>query len=78
MAALVRVLGNSWQVKKKMQNHDGNHDGVITHLEPDNLECKVKWALSEMPSNWPRATQMARNSARPIAQTRVRKPGMGV
>ena len=22
-----------------------NHDGVITHLEPDNLECKVKWAL---------------------------------
>ena len=45
MAALVRVLGNSWQVKKKMQNHDGNHDGVITHLEPDNLECKVKWAL---------------------------------
>ena len=44
MAALVRVLGNSWQVKK-MQNHDGNHDGVITHLEPDNLECKVQWAL---------------------------------
>ena len=22
-----------------------NHDGVITHLEPDNLECEVKWAL---------------------------------
>ena len=26
--------------------HDpDNHDGVITHLEPDILECKVKWAL---------------------------------
>ena len=24
-----------------------NHDGVITHLEPDILECKVKWALGE-------------------------------
>ena len=22
-----------------------NHEGVITHLEPDNLDCKVKWAL---------------------------------
>ena len=27
--------------------HDpDNHDGVITHLEPDILECEVKWALS--------------------------------
>ena len=27
--------------------HDpDNHDGVITHLEPDILECKVKWATS--------------------------------
>ena len=26
--------------------HDSdNHDGVITHLEPDILECEVKWAL---------------------------------
>ena len=26
--------------------HDpGNHDGVVTHLEPDILECEVKWAL---------------------------------
>ena len=28
--------------------HDpDNHDGVITHLEPDILECEVKWALGE-------------------------------
>ena len=30
--------------KKDIHNPD-NHDGVITHLEPDILECKVKWAL---------------------------------
>ena len=28
--------------KKDLHNPD-NHDGVITHLEPDILECKVKW-----------------------------------
>ena len=30
--------------KKDLHDPD-NHDGVITHLETDNLECKVKWAL---------------------------------
>ena len=30
--------------KKDIHNQD-NHDGVITHLEPDILECKVKWTL---------------------------------
>ena len=28
-----------------------NHDGVITHLEPDILECKVKWALGSITKN---------------------------
>ena len=28
-----------------------NHDGVITHLEPDILECKVKWALESTTTN---------------------------
>ena len=28
-----------------------NHDGVITHLEPDILECKVKWALGSIIMN---------------------------
>ena len=32
--------------------HDpGNHDGVITHLEPDILECEVKWALGSLTMN---------------------------
>ena len=32
--------------------HDlDNHEGVITHLEPDILECKVKWALGSITMN---------------------------
>ena len=32
--------------------HDSdNHDGVITHLEPDILECEVKWALGSITMN---------------------------
>ena len=33
--------------KKDLQDTD-NHDGVITHLEPDILECEVKWALESI------------------------------
>ena len=33
--------------KKDLHNPD-NHDGVITHLEPDLLECEVKWALKSI------------------------------
>ena len=33
--------------KKDLQDQD-NHDGVITHLEPDTLECEVKWALESI------------------------------
>ena len=36
--------------KKDLQNPD-NHDGVITHLEPDILDCKVKWALGSITMN---------------------------
>ena len=32
--------------KKGLLNPD-NHDGVITHLEPDILECEIKWALGK-------------------------------
>ena len=31
------------ELYKKDLNDPDNHDGVITHLEPDILECKVKW-----------------------------------
>ena len=36
--------------KKDLQDQD-NHNGVITHLEPDILECEVKWALGSMTMN---------------------------
>ena len=32
------------ELYKKYLNDLDNHDGVITHLEPDILECEVKWA----------------------------------
>ena len=36
----------------KADVHDPeNHDGVITHLEPDILECEVKWALGSITTN---------------------------
>ena len=36
----------------KKQLHDpDNHDGVITHLEPDILECEVKWTLGSITTN---------------------------
>ena len=36
---------------KKDLNDLDNHDGVITQLEPDILECKVKWALGSITTN---------------------------
>ena len=33
--------------KKDLHNSD-NHDGMVTHLEPDILECEVKWALGSI------------------------------
>ena len=36
--------------KKDLHDPD-NHDGVITHLEPDILKCKVKWALGSITTN---------------------------
>ena len=36
--------------KKDLHDQD-NHDGVVTHLEPDILECEVKWALESITAN---------------------------
>ena len=45
----------TWQeyteLYKKDLNDTDNHDGVITHLEPDILECEVKWALGSITTN---------------------------
>ena len=57
-----RVLTEAEDSKKRCQEyteelykkdlHDpDNHDGVITHLEPDILECEIKWALGNITTN---------------------------
>jgi len=38
-------------VQKKHLHDPDNHDGVITHLGPDILECEVKWALESITTN---------------------------
>ena len=39
------------ELHKKDLHDSDNHDGVITHLEPDILECEVKWALGSITTN---------------------------
>ena len=42
---------NTEELYKKDLHDPDNLDGVITHLEPDNLECKVKWAAESITTN---------------------------
>ena len=49
-------IKNRWQeyteeLYKKGLNDLDNHDGVITHLDPDILECEVKWPLGRITTN---------------------------
>ena len=39
------------EIYKKDLHDSDNHDGVITHLEPDILECEVKWVLGSISMN---------------------------
>ena len=53
---LTEDIKKRWQeyteeLYKKDLHNTNNHDGVITHLEPDILECEVKWALGTMTTN---------------------------
>ena len=50
---ILRRGGNNTQKNytKKDLHNPHNHDGVITHLEPDILECEVKWALGSITTN---------------------------
>ena len=50
-----KYIKRRWQeytelYKKDLHDPD-NHDAVITHLEPDILECKIKWALGTITMN---------------------------
>ena len=55
-------LSEAEEIKKRCQeyseelyrrdlHHPDNHDGMITHLEPDILECEVKWTLESITMN---------------------------
>ena len=49
-------INKRWQeyteeLYKKYVRDPDNHDGVITHLEPDILECEVQWALGSLTMN---------------------------
>ena len=48
-------IKKSWQEYTELYKTDlhdpDNHNGVITHLEPDILECEVKWALESITTN---------------------------
>ena len=51
-----KYIKKRWQeyteeLYKKYLHDPDNHDGVITHLEPDILECEVKWALGSITTN---------------------------
>ena len=50
-----RDIKKRWQEYTELYKKDfhdpDNHDGVITHLEPDILECEVKWALGSTTTN---------------------------
>ena len=39
------------ELYKKDLHNQGNHDAVITHIEPDILKCEVKWALESITTN---------------------------
>ena len=50
---ILRRGGNNTQkncTKKNLHDPD-NHNGVLTHLEPDILECEVKWTLENITTN---------------------------
>ena len=49
-------IKNRWQeymeeLYKKYLHDKDTHDGVVIHLEPDILECEVKWALESITTN---------------------------
>ena len=55
---LFQSCGRCWvfqehtvELYKKYLHDPDNHDGVIIHLEPDILECEVKWALESITMN---------------------------
>ena len=48
---LRRGVKNTQNYQKKDLKDPDNHEGVITHLDPDILDCAIKWALGNITMN---------------------------
>ena len=48
---MIEFKGVNKELYKKDLHDPDNHDGMITHLEPDILECEVKWTLESITMN---------------------------
>ena len=59
---------NTEELYKKDLHNPDNHDGVITHLEPDILECEVKWALESITLN-----KTSRDEGIPVELSQIMK-----
>ena len=59
---------NTEELYKKDLHNPDNHDGVITHLEPDILQCKVKWALESITMN-----KTSRDEGTPVELSQIMK-----
>ena len=51
MSLIVRQVFLQNNFTKKDTNELGNHEGVVSHSEPDILECQIKWALGSTAVN---------------------------
>ena len=45
IANICWIIEKAWESQKKYLNEPDNHDGVVSHPEPDILKCEVRWAL---------------------------------
>ena len=51
VSTAMRIMSYTEDLYKKDLHNPDNHNGVITHLEPDILECEVKWDLESITTN---------------------------
>ena len=65
-----------WKEYKKDLYDPDNHDGVITPLEPDILECEVKWALESITTNKASGGDRDRKSTRLNSSHLLLKPSL--
>ena len=56
------------QLCKKDLNEPDNHDGMVTHLKPDILECEVEWALGSITTN-----KASRGDGIPLSNLKILK-----